>query len=88
MRRKFPKHPIRNKCASTVVNGLFKCWISIFGQPLKFLSDNGREYNNADIRELGEKFNIKIMTASAESAWSNGICERLNGVLAELWIKS
>ena len=73
---------IRNKCASTIVNGLFKCWISVIGQPLKFLPDNGREYNNADMRELGEKFNIKIMTTSAASAWSNGICERLNGVLA------
>ena len=33
------------------------------------------------LRELGEAFNIKIMTTAAESPWSNGACERLNDVL-------
>ena len=33
------------------------------------------------MRQLGESFNVKIITTSAESLWSNGVCERLNAVL-------
>ena len=33
------------------------------------------------MREMGDVFGIKIMTTSAESPWSNGICERLNAVI-------
>ena len=66
---------IRNKQASTIIKSLFLTWISTFGPPLKFFSDNGREWNNSELRELGETFNIKIMTTAVESSWSNGICE-------------
>lgn len=69
---------ITNKCASTIVRGLFKSWIVVFGAPGKILSDNGREFNNDEVRALGESFNIKIMTSAAESPWSNGVCERQN----------
>ena len=72
---------ISNKKAETVIRGLFLAWITIFGAPKKLLSDNGGEFNNADMRELGEQFNLKIMTTAAESPWSNGVCERLNAVL-------
>ena len=75
---------IHNKLSSTVINALFKSWITIFGPPLKFLSDNGLEFNNSELRELGEAFNVKIMATAAESAWSNGTCERLNGVIADI----
>ena len=72
---------INNKRPETIIKGIFLSWISFFGAPSKFLSDNGGEFNNCEMRELGEQFNIKIMTTSAESPWSNGVCERLNAVL-------
>ena len=72
---------LTNKLASSVISGLFTSWISTFGGPKKILTDNGREFNNVELRELGEAFNIKIMTKAAESPWSNGVCERLNDVL-------
>ena len=72
---------LTNKLASSVISGLFTSWISTFGGPEKILTDNGREFNNVELRELGEAFNIKIMTTAAESPWSNGACERLNDVL-------
>ena len=74
---------IPNKEASTIIKGLFKCWITLFGAPKKFLSDNGREFNNSEFRTLGEKFNVKILATAAESPWSNGVCERLNAVIGE-----
>ena len=36
------------------------------------------------MRALGESFNIKILATSAESPWSNGVCERLNAVLGNM----
>ena len=72
---------ISNKLPSTIIKGIFVCWIAIFGAPKKILTDNGGEFNNGEMKALGESFNIKILSTAAESPWSNGICERLNGVL-------
>ena len=66
---------------ATVIKGIFLSWIAIFGTPRKILSDNGGEFCNGEMREMGEKFNIRILTTSAESPWSNGVCERLNAVI-------
>ena len=72
---------ISDKSANFVIRGVFLSWIVLFGAPGKILSDNGREFNNEDMRDLVEVFNIKMMTTAAESPWSNGVCERLNAVL-------
>ena len=42
-------------------------WFSIFGVPGKILSDNGGEFQNEEMRSMTEKWNIKILTTSAES---------------------
>ena len=75
---------ISDKSANTVIRGVFLSWIVIFGSPGKILSDNGMEFNNDCMRDLGEAFNIKVMTTAAESPWSNGVCERLNAVLGRM----
>ena len=75
---------ISNKNASTIINGVFLNWIVFFGVPGKILSDNGGEFNNEEMRSLGEAFNIRIMNTAAESPWSNGVCERLNAVLGSM----
>ena len=75
---------IGNKQATTIVKHLFKSWIGMFGAPGRILSDNGLEFNNDEMRALGEAFNIKVMTTSAESPWSNGVCERQNAVLGDI----
>ena len=74
---------IDNKQPSTIIRGLFLSWVVIFGTPKKILSDNGREFDNSEMRDLGERFNIKIITTAAESPWSNGVCERQNAVIAD-----
>ena len=73
-----------NKLPRTIIKALFVSWISIFGAPQKIISDNGGEFCNNEIRELSNIFCIKLLTTAAESPWSNGICERLNGVLGEI----
>jgi hypothetical protein len=72
---------ITNKNANTIVSAIFKHWIAMFGAPKKFLSDNGREFNNDIMACLGDSFNITLLCTAAESPWSNGICERLNCIL-------
>ena len=78
---------ITNKMPHTIIKGLFVSWITIFGAPKKILTDGGGEFNNTEMRALGEAFTIKIITTAAESPWSNGVCERLNGVLGNLVMK-
>ena len=52
--------------------------------PDAFLSDNGGEFSNSEMRELGENFNIVIKTTAAESPWSNGLVERHNMIMGDM----
>ncbi len=49
----------------------------------KFMSDNGREFNNENLHDMAANFNIRVLTTAAESPFSNGTCECLNYILAE-----
>ena len=75
---------IPNKKKETIIEAIMQNWISLFGSPHYFLSDNGGEFVNEDLIELGEQFNIFLKTTAAESPWSNGMCERHNEILADL----
>ena len=72
---------IKNKRKETIVKAIMDHWIRIFGSPKSFLTDNGGEFINQEFIDLAEKFNIVLKTTAAESAWSNGLCERHNGIL-------
>ena len=73
----------KNKESETILRGVIKCWISIFGPPKKFMVDNGGEFANSKFIELAESMNIRIITTAAYSPWSNGLVERHNATLAE-----
>lgn len=73
----------RSKKQEVMIDAIMKMWISYFGQPRKFLADNGGEFLNEDYREMCEMFNIEEAKTAAESPWSNGICERHNAVVKE-----
>ena len=75
---------IPNKNKHTIVKGLMTNWITIFGPPGSFLSDNGGEFVNDEVIELAEQFDITILTTAAESPWSNGLCEGHNGILGSM----
>ena len=78
---------INSKQKEVIIDKIFKDWISIFGTPKLFLSDNGGEFNNDIFREMGEQLNINVKTTSAESPWSNGIVEKHNGVIGNMMEK-
>ena len=75
---------ISSKKPNEIISKIFKVWISVFGPPSKFFSDNGGEFNNQEFRELCERFNITVKTTAAEAPWSNGLCERHNAVLGDM----
>ena len=72
---------ITDKKPETVVKELFVNWISLFGAPKKFMSDNGKEFNNETMQEMSDNFGVHLVCTAAQSPWSNSICERLNGIL-------
>lgn len=74
---------IRGKARNTILKGVLMSWIHYFGPPRRFLTDNGGEFSNDDFKELCEQFNVLSITTPGESPWSNGVCERHNGVLME-----
>lgn len=74
---------IHKKDKSTIISKIMTHWISKFGSPKQFHSDNGGEFNNEDFRSMAENFNIRITTTAAGSPWSNGCNERHNGIIGE-----
>ena len=68
----------------TIVKAILHNWVRIFGPADSFLFDNGGEFVNQAMIEFAEQFNIHLKTTAAESAWSNGLCERHNAILADL----
>ena len=58
---------IRYKLVTAVIKGFFTSWMTNFGSPKNLLTDMGCEFNNVEMRELGEAFNMKVMTIAAES---------------------
>ena len=52
-------------------------WIlNLFGPPRQILFDNGKEFSNSMMREMCEKFDIKMLTTGAYSPFQNGLCEK------------
>ena len=47
-----------------VAKKIFQIWITNFGHPYKFLSDNGGEFANEKFREMNEKLNVITATTA------------------------
>uniref|UniRef100_A0A3P8QS69 Integrase catalytic domain-containing protein n=1 Tax=Astatotilapia calliptera TaxID=8154 RepID=A0A3P8QS69_ASTCA len=79
---------VKTKKAAEIVNSFIHTWISIHGAPRRLYTDNGGEFNNTDIRDMAENFNIEVKTTAGYSPWSNGLLERHNMTLTEILLKS
>ena len=49
---------VTTKKPKEIVKHLIHRWISVHGPPHRLFSDNGGEFNNEEIRDMAEKFNI------------------------------
>ena len=80
---------VRNsKNQNSITDAIIKAWISYFGKPQKVIADNGGEFSNATYTDMCDLFGIEMMKTAAYSPWSNGMCERHNGVLKESILKT
>ena len=79
---------IHTKNKEVIIRNIYLMWISVFGAPVRFLSDNGGEFSNDHYRQMNEKLGIETCTTAAESPFSNGVCERHNAVIAEAMKKT
>ena len=55
----------------------------VWSPPKKILTDNGREFQNEEMRNLTDSWNIEMMTIAAESTFSNGRREKTVGLIKD-----
>ena len=75
---------ISNKKPETIIQDVFKIWISVYGSADKLLSDFGSEFTNKDFMDMCEILGITVKTTAAKSPWSNNLVEKHNVVLSEM----
>ena len=51
---------ITSKKPDIIISKIFKVWISVYGLPEKFLSDNGGEFANDHFTNMCEAMNINL----------------------------
>ena len=74
---------IPSKHADVIVHAISEKWIAYFGSPFVFFSDNGGEFSNELLHDMGRQLNVTVKVAPAHSPFSNGTVENNNAVLAE-----
>ena len=79
---------VHTKHQDEIIRQIYRIWISYFGCPEKFLSDNGGEFANKSFTEMCAKLNIEVATTAGESPFSNGTVERHDKVPAEAMQKT
>lgn len=76
-------YPISDKSAKSVVNTLL-LFFQHYGTPLRIHCDQGREFDNALMKDLCRLFEIKLTYSSVGHPQSNGSIERFHATLAEM----
>ena len=66
---------IKGKKKEVIVDMIIQLWMSIFGAANMFLMDNGGQFANDELRELGNQFGINTKHTAAFALWGNGINE-------------
>ena len=78
---------IGNKNPETIIKCFLENWCLSFGFPKKILTDNGGEFNNQHFRSMAENYGCEVKCTAAFAPWSNGIVERRNAVVTEMFEK-
>jgi transposase InsO family protein len=75
--------PIKDETASTIATILFERWISVFGPPVRLVSDQGKPLVSAVVRHLCERIGTNKIETSAYHPQTDGFVERYNRTLCE-----
>ena len=68
--------PLKDQTSETIINAIWKSWITKHGYPIYILSDQGRNVDVALIRKLCEQFGIQKRHTSGYHSQGNGFSER------------
>ena len=77
-----------DKKLESIIRFLLEYWNFLFGVPEQLLTDYGGEFVNNSRQSFCDMFGILHIITAAESPFSNGICERHNGIITEKFKKS
>ncbi len=67
---------VKSKEPEEIVKAITLKWLPVFGRMDKILSDNGGEFCNDSMREVGSLLNVQLLTTGANSPWQNGTMEK------------
>ena len=59
-----------------IISRIFQLWVSVYGLPEKFLSDDCGEFANDHFNNMCKAMNINFKLTSAESPWNNRLVEK------------
>uniref|UniRef100_A0AAQ6APB8 Uncharacterized protein n=1 Tax=Amphiprion ocellaris TaxID=80972 RepID=A0AAQ6APB8_AMPOC len=79
--------PTKQKDAQSVAKFLCREVISRWGLPDRISSDNGKEFVDKTVRLILQKLGIKQRLGAVYHPQSQGICEKMNGVLKNRIVK-
>ena len=71
----------KDQTAKTVVKVFYKCFIAVFGAPMKLLSDRGANFTSALVEELCAAFSIQKCRTTAYNTQCNGQVECFHQML-------
>ena len=74
---------ITSKEPDIIIRKILQLWISIYGLPEKFLSDNGEGFANNHFTNMCKAVNINFKLTRAELPWSNGLVPRHNLIFGD-----
>jgi len=72
---------VHRKDSTTILCAIIDNWIGYFGIMQGIFTDNGGEFRNDELRELGSVLNFEIKTTAAESPFQNGLCEKNHAIV-------
>ena len=68
--------PLKDQTSETIVNALWKSWITKHSCPRYILTDQGGNVDGATMRDICSKFGIKKRRTSGYHSQGNGMAER------------
>ncbi|UYV85027.1 ATP2C1, partial [Cordylochernes scorpioides] len=73
--------PVKDTKAETTCNTLSDNLLYVFGTPKCIISDQGKSFDSSTFRDFTRLYGIKHIMASAAHPQTNGLCEKLNGII-------
>lgn len=76
--------PTKNETALTTARAFYHNFITVYGQPARIISDQGRNFESKLIKELCSLTGISKSRTTPYHAMGNGACERFNQTLLKM----